>query len=244
MASPIRSIKKTIYTLNVPPPGQKEYAPEITRITYPLLRHYAKRIGADFHIITERKFPGWPVVYEKLQIYTLGVENHDDWLSYIDSDALVHPETPDWTEFLRPDTVAHNGTDMAAIRWRYDDYFRRDGRNIGSCNWNTIASSMCRDLWTPLDITLEQAIENIYPTVEETLTVVERSHLIDDYTLSRNIARYGLKVKTLLELQKDIGLASGDFYDHLYTLPIDKKVEHMNEVLKRWRVDQFLERWK
>jgi len=232
-------MRKTIYTLNV-----NNYAPEICALTYPLLKHHAKRIGAEFVVITGRKFDGWPVVYEKLQIKELAEQRGDDWSIYIDSDALVHPETPDWTNFLKPDTVAHNGIDMAAIRWRYDAYFKRDGRNIGSCNWNTIASSWCRDLWTPLDITLEQAVENIYPTVDELLTVVERSHLIDDYTLSRNIARFGLKTKCLLDLQKEVGLASGDFYDHLYTLPIDKKVEHMKEVLKRWRVEQFMERWK
>ena len=58
--------KKTIFTLNV-----DGYSPEITDITYPLIKRYAKHIDADLHIIKDRKFPDWPVTYEKLQIYEL-----------------------------------------------------------------------------------------------------------------------------------------------------------------------------
>lgn len=126
--------KKTVFTLNI-----DNYAPEITELTYPFLEHYAKRIGADFHVITERRFPGFPPVYEKLQIYRLAQEQANDWNIFFDSDALVHPDTIDFTQHLGKDTVAHNGSDMAAIRWTYDRFFLRDGRNIGSGNWLTIA---------------------------------------------------------------------------------------------------------
>ncbi len=58
------AIRKTVFTLNI-----GNYAPEITALTYPLLHYYAERIGAEFRIIKARMFPGWPVQYEKLQIY-------------------------------------------------------------------------------------------------------------------------------------------------------------------------------
>src|SRR5271168_5376308 len=74
-----KHVKKTIYTLNV-----GGYAPEICALTYPLLQAYARKIGADFHVIRDRKFPDWPVVYEKLQIHVLGKEHGDDWNIYID----------------------------------------------------------------------------------------------------------------------------------------------------------------
>jgi hypothetical protein len=122
-------IKKTIFTLNV-----DDYDPDITAITYPLIKKYAHKIRADFHTITERKSPDRPPVYEKLQIYDLAREMDLDWAIYLDSDALVHPDMFDITEFIGKDTVCHNGSDMANNRWRYDNYFRRDGRHIGSCN--------------------------------------------------------------------------------------------------------------
>jgi hypothetical protein len=121
-------MKKCVWTLNV-----DGYASEITKLTYPLLEGWANKIGADFRIITKRNWPSYPPVYEKLQIHTLGKDY--DWNIYVDSDALIHPDFFDPTEHIKKDTVLHNGCDMAGVRWRYDDIFRRDGRHIGSCNW-------------------------------------------------------------------------------------------------------------
>ena len=120
-------MKKTIFTLNI-----DNYAPEICDITYPLIKRYARKIGADFHIIKERKFDkSLPPVIEKFQVYELS--NGNDWSIYLDSDTLVHPETVDWTNFLNKDTVLFNGVDMGAVRWKYNELFLRDGRNIGAC---------------------------------------------------------------------------------------------------------------
>jgi hypothetical protein len=60
-------MKKTLYTLSVNDkhPGQ-DFEPEITALTFPLMRKYAHKIGADFHVIRERKHPDMPPVYEKL----------------------------------------------------------------------------------------------------------------------------------------------------------------------------------
>lgn len=241
-------MKKTLYTLNI-----GNYAPDICKLTYPLLKYYARKCGAEFHVISERKFPEWPVTYEKMQIYGLSKQRGDDWSMYIDSDALVHPETLDWTNYLPMDTVAHNGVDMASVRWRYDEYFRRDGRNVGSCNWNTMASSWCRDLWHPLDLTPEEAVSNIFPTVEELNTVITPCHLVDDYALSRNIARFGLKTKTILDLQKEF-IPDSNFYWHVYVVGIEKKINGweevgedgqttrhpgMKDIIKQWKLDRF-----
>lgn len=218
-------MKKTLYTLNL-----NDYAPEVVRTTYPLLKHYAKKIGAEFVVISERRFPDWPLTYEKLQVGALAVERGDEWSIFLDSDALVHPDTPDWTNFIPKDTVAHNGADFANLRWRYDDYFRRDGRNIGSCTWCVVASEWTvQDLWRPTDATLAETLDNIYPLVGERF--VETDHLIDDYLLSRNIARFGLKFTTLMDLQKKLGLESMWFFWHAYNLPLADKIAAMNVVL-------------
>jgi hypothetical protein len=227
-------VKKTIYTLNV-----GDYAPEVCSLTYPLMRAYARKIGADFHVIRERRFPDWPIVYEKLQIYELGRAHGNDWNIYIDSDALVSPEMFDITEHLHKDTVCHNGRDMAGIRWKYDQYFRRDGRHIGSCNWFTVASDWCLDLWRPLeDLELEQAIGNIYITIgERNCGLCQNEHLIDDYTLSRNIARFGLKVQTVIEMcgrlgwHGPAGQALSPFLFHKYTISDEQKVREMLAIL-------------
>lgn len=200
------------------------------------MKYYANRIGANFHIISQRKYPDYPVTYEKLQIFELGRAMENDWNIFVDSDALIHPETIDFTEFLNKDTVLHNGYDMANVRWKYDEYFKRDGRNIGSCNWFTIASDWCLDLWHPLDIPWQTAVRNIVPTVEEKLCGITPEHLIDDYTLSRNIARFGLKFKAALEIQKELGLSQANFFHHAYIIKEEEKVKELKSVVKEWKV--------
>ena len=224
--------KKTIFLLNV-----GGYDRRITDMTYPLIYFYAEKIGASIHVIRERRFPDWPVVYEKLQIYELAQEMNNDWNIYIDSDALIHPETIDWTEHIPRDTVAHNGSDMAGIRWRYDRFFQRDGRNIGSCDWFTIASDLCVELWKPLDdITQEEALANILPTVSELAGIITKEHLIDDYVLSRNIAKYGLKFKTFSDVLSETRLVGSDLLFHVYTLPTEEKIIELKKVLERWKI--------
>ena len=228
-----RTIQKTIWTLNV-----DNYAPEITALTYPLIQHYAHKIGADFRTITERKFPDWPVVYEKLQIHELGKDN--DWNIYIDSDAVVHPDMFDPTDHMDKDTIAHNGNDMAGNRWRYDRFFRRDGRHFGSCNWFTVGSDWCIDLWKPLDdLTHEEAVANIFPAVSEVNSgCITSEHLIDDYTLSRNIAKYGLKFTTVSDIQKKLN-DRGNYLWHIYTNVVPEKVRQMKEVMRAWGIEGF-----
>jgi hypothetical protein len=225
-------MKKTIFLLNI-----DNYAPEITALTYPLIERYARKIGAGVHTITERKYPKYPPVYEKMQIYDLGREMGNDWNIYIDSDALVHPDMFDVTEFIRKDTVCHNGQDMANNRWRYDGYFQRDGRHIGSCNWLAFASDWCLDLWHPLTIPYEVALEQIFPIQSELNTVITRDHLIDDYTLSRNIARFGLKFRTVIDIVQEQG--GGNYLWHVYTVGVKEKAEMIKNLLCVWGVTDY-----
>jgi hypothetical protein len=231
----VRKLKKVLFTLNI-----DNYAPDITALTYPLLRHWARKIDAEFQVITERKFPEWPVVYEKLQIHELGRGN--DWNIYVDSDALVHPDFYDPTDHIPKDTVCHYGMDMAGHRWKYDQYFRRDGRDIGSCNWFTIGSDWCIDLWKPLDdLTPEQAIANISSTVAELSSgVIHPSHLIDDYTLSRNIAKFGLHFTTIKWIQEKLRDVTNHFCFHQYTLTEDQKLDELLKVVGIWKIQEVL----
>jgi hypothetical protein len=228
-------MRKTIYTLNV-----GDYAPAIRRLTYPLLQYYAQKIGAEFFEITERRFPEWPITTEKLQIHELAKLHGNDWNIFFDADALVHPETIDFTNMLSKDVVLHHGADMAAVRWRYDPVFLRDGRNIGSCNWCTMASDWCLDLWRmPDDLTPAEAVANIFPTVNELTTIITPDHLVDDYLLSRNIARFGLHFTTIMELLEKSTLKGSAFFWHTYTDTIEKKVQAMLRVLVEWQAHKL-----
>jgi hypothetical protein len=227
-----KPIKKTVFTLAL-----NGWQPEITEITHPLIKAWAKKIGADFYLIKDRKLDErFHPTYEKLQIYDLAKEMGNDWNIYIDSDAVVHPDFFDPTNHLNKDTVCHNGNDQADNRWRYDRFFYRDGRHIGSCNWFTIASDWCIELWKPLgDITPEEAVARIYPTVHEVNTVITSEHLIDDFVLSRNIAMFGLKFTTIRRMLAEMGQPeSVGYLFHQYTMTPEEKVIKMKEILKAW----------
>ncbi|MGA9527141.1 MAG: hypothetical protein WBS24_03385 [Terriglobales bacterium] len=238
--------RKTIYLLNI-----GDFAPELTKLTYPAIERWASRIGADIHVIRDRVFPDWPLTYEKLQIHGLARRRGDDWAIYIDSDALLHPELPDITEWIPRDTVAHNGNDWSPVRFDLGVYAQRDGRGIGSCNWFTVASSWCLDLWRPLELHPSEVIGRIHPTVPEVAAGIEAEHLVDDYALSSNIARFGLKFTTLGQLWRDRGLVNPDFFHHDYTFPLEDypgvdlegneimlpgKVSRMVATMQRWGV--------
>jgi hypothetical protein len=229
----MKKIKKTVFTLNV----NGGYSNEITELTYPYLKKYAHKIGAEFYVITERKFPEWYVTYEKMQIYELGREMDNDWNIYIDCDALIHPDTFDFTNHLNKDTVCHSAMDMADLRWVYDEYFLRDGRNIGSCNWFTIGSDWCLDLWRPFDdLTPEEANKKIFPIKNEIEGGITSKTLIDDYVLSRNIARYGLKFKMFKDIFVEYGMDYGNFMYHQYNMPAEEKVVRIKNQMNQWNL--------
>jgi hypothetical protein len=234
---------KRIYTLSISD-SPEGYAPELRKLTYPLLKNYAHKIGAEFFEINKRKFtaenPDLPPVYEKFQIYEIAKEYPADWHIFIDADALIHPEFPDVTAIIPKDTVMFHSKDFVPIRFRPDKYFLRDGRMIGEGNWFAVASDWCTDLWHPLDkddITPEEAVENIFPTVLEASTVIKRNHLIDDWLVSRNIARYGLKHQLMSDfLMSKFGFNTSLFLHHEYTQTIEEKEIRMKARLQQWGI--------
>jgi hypothetical protein len=224
-------MKKTLFTLAV-----DNYAPEITELTFPLMRTYAHKIGADFHVITERRHPEWPAAMEKLQVYDLAREMGNDWNLFLDADALVHPECFDITEHLTKDTVLHHGLDRSTVRFTPDRFVRRDGRFVAPGNWLAVASDWCIELWDfPTDLTPDEAAAAIHPTVGEALTGVDRRHLMDDYIVGRNRAKYGLKLTTFQEVCARLELQPVYFW-HEYTIPNDVKVERIKATLAKWRL--------
>jgi len=265
-------LRKTIFTLDL-----NKFEPAIRELTAPLLYHYAEKIGAEVVEITEDKFPGYPAIQNKLQIYELARATSrctcgelfgpwkvwddgdhpyncpkcetccdrfsyfpaSDWSIFFDADCLISPEMFDPTEHIRKDTVLFNGKDMSGIRFKVDDYFRRDGRFIGACSWFVVCSNQTLDLWRPLDdLTLEEASANIKITVQE-FNAAEKSgpSLLDDYTLSRNIARFGLKHETLIDICGRLGWRTpqgqpfNPFLWHQYSVTVEEKLFRMVNLL-------------
>jgi hypothetical protein len=223
---------KALFLLNI-----DDYAPGIRELTYPLFRFYAKKIGAEVIEITKRKFPGFPIVYEKLQIYEIATQMGFEWAIYFDSDTLVHPDCIDFTNFLDDDTCLHNAQDFANIRFRYDAVMKADGRNIGTCGWFVCAPSKCFKLWEPIDKPLEWILEQCYPIeMEVNCGIVDTGHLADDYVISRNIAKYHLKHDTIKDMLPRIGAPPNGFFWHQYTINNEEKVRQMKDILWQWKI--------
>lgn len=232
-----RTVTKTIFLLNI-----NDFAPEITRLTYPLIKYYAERIGAHIHVIQERQFPEWPVTYEKLQIHKLAREIGSDWNLYVDSDTLIHPDCPDFTIYLPKGTVSFHMQDVSHVRFGTNEYSLRDGRYIAPGNWFMIASDLCLDLWRPLECSPRQAVAQIHPTANEMLHGITPEHLVDDYALSQNIARFGLTFRSLVSIYKEYGFQ--EYLYHEYTLNEKEKAEKLAHIIAEWKVEEYLERYR
>jgi hypothetical protein len=91
-------MKKLLVTLNI-----GDYDKEITELTFPHMKEYAKNIGADFHIITEQKFPDLNINLEKFQLYDI-CPNYD-WIIFLDADCLINPKGIDLTKLVENDRI-------------------------------------------------------------------------------------------------------------------------------------------
>lgn len=218
-------IKKTIYTLDV-----DNYAPEMTEITFPFMKRYADKIGAEFHVITDRRFPDAPPTYEKFQIYELAREHKNDWSIFFDADVLIHPDLLDVTSRTPKDTVVVIGTGCSACWYRLNEFSLRDGRYASTGNWFSAVSDWCLDYWHPLDIPLETAVKDIFISANDVKRGTTPRHMIDEYTATRNIARYGLKYFKLIDL--DSASFSPLLMHHYVGIPTPEKVAKFRATLQ------------
>jgi len=224
----MNEVKKTVYTLCV-----NNYEPEITALTFPLMKEYAEKIGAKFYIIDEIKFPEAPcLACEKFQIPELAEQFGDDWSIFFDADTLVHPDMFDPTTVLNKDTTMSNGSDFSPNRFTANKYFLRDGRFIGKGNWFAVVSDWCRDYWNH-DDGFDFA-DQIFPILPEINFGIDAEHLVDDYMVSRNIARFGLKHVLLPDMKKDYEKMHEGLLYHQYLHTPEQKVIQMNKVMQSW----------
>jgi hypothetical protein len=91
-------MKKLLVTLNI-----GDYDRDITSLTFPYMKQYAKNIGADFHIIIERKFPDLDINLEKFQLYDICLDY--DWIIFLDADCLINPKGTNLTKLVENDRI-------------------------------------------------------------------------------------------------------------------------------------------
>jgi hypothetical protein len=225
-------MKKLLITLDI------NYTKEITNITYPYMKYYANKIDADFKIITERKYPNEPVNIEKFQLYELS--KGYDWTIFVDADAIIHPNCPDMTEVCAKDTVIFNGYDLYSVRFKSNNYARRDGRSIGACTWFTVFSDWTRDLWKPYENPKEYLNQISIIHVEKNFGY-KPEHILDDYLVSRNIAKYGLKVNRIKDdlFKNWKNIASSTFFTHFYCISEEQKIKHLRDRHNRIQLERI-----
>lgn len=77
-----------------------DYPEVVTNITLSSMKEYSKNIGAEFLILSDRKFPNLPITQEKFQLYDLDA----DHITFMDVDALINPAAPDFSK-IAPDEI-------------------------------------------------------------------------------------------------------------------------------------------
>ena len=225
-------MRKALVTLRV-----GDYLPDLWRLLKPFFETYARKCGAEFIVLTERKLTkdgdGKPLNYEKFQLHELSA--HYDVTHFVDADAFIHCDCPDWFEQAGGDKglVLFHGLDNRLNRFAPSIYSRRSGSRVGACTWNVLCSDLTGpDLWQP-PADFAAACANIQTQWCETKAGhCTREHLIDDYQLSENVARYGLKTKTIIDLVKEMGhFGSATYFVHIYNCDPYEKLKAIRREL-------------
>ena len=213
-------MKNIIHVLNI-----NNFFPELFSFTYPTIESYAKKYGYMINIIRERKFPDYPINYEKLQVYEDG--KGADLNILCDADMLIHPQFPNIQDFFNPKYVAFN--DAYNISWKYHvdkiRYFVRDGRDVGIATNFVVSSKLTHDIWEPLSL----SHKDIEELAKKENTKRGWGHYADEFALSYNLAKYGLKYH---------GICREDwqrpFLIHTGTGNKDKALQIARQKLEEW----------
>lgn len=169
-------MKKSIWVVIV-----DNYNPPICKFTLPTIEAYSKRIGAEFNLIKDRVWPNMPAPYEKLQVHKLGKDS--DWNIIIDADMFIHETMPDPTTIMNDFYIGSWMAYDADAQFPCDNYFYRDHRRLGVSTNFLFVPKACHDAFIPFD----------EAELEDRLKSIKRQFILDEYCISRNVAKYGLK---------------------------------------------------
>ena len=196
-------MKKLLVTLNI-----NDYDKEITELTFPYMKEYAQNIGADFHIIKERKFPDFPLMLEEFQMYEFA-ETYD-WIIFLDGDCLINPKAVDLTTLVEEDRVLIQ-------KYAYPNHHFYPENIKGKYNLKFYApffflvfhknSRDCvKPYQNPYDYYEYINLDSTHPEMKTYMNI--RTHLsekeikgtlIDEFLLTLNLHRYNIKTASLQE---------------------------------------------
>jgi hypothetical protein len=168
-------MKRAIFTVCV-----DDYFPELCKLTLPTIEAYARRIGADFHLIRERRNQGFPPTYEKTQIHDLG--RGYDVCILIDADIAVSRRLPDISQLSGPRSVGVWMTFPAQKLFGGDPLFSENPGQRAISSQILVVPKACHELWKPLDMSPEEAARRC-----------NRFFIVDEYCFSRNMALHGFR---------------------------------------------------
>lgn len=168
-------------------------------ITEHRIKDFAKRIGADAHVIgTTRAFPDYPPTYERMQIFATG--RAYEWNICVDTDILLGPSLIDPTLTFPREAVGLIMTYKASESFSVENrFFRRDGRDIVPVESFVMTSAWTHDLWEPLR---GSSMTNMSQVFHE--------YQIAEYALAHNLAKFGLKCGGALPSGSQIARVQGD----------------------------------
>jgi len=182
-------MKTCVHIVNI-----DNFFPELFNLTIKTVERFCEKYKFELNIIKDRKYSDLTILSEKLQVYDYGLNY--DWNLLLDADILVHPNTYNPFTYFNPIEVGNKDEYKANAQLRLDKYFIRDNRNIGLSSCVLATSRLTHDLWKfPNDLTKNEIYSNI----------LQERKCVDEYIISRNLAKYGLKHRELFPI-KDYNL--------------------------------------
>lgn len=224
-------MKKLLVTLNI-----DDYDEEITELTFPYMREYAKNIDADFHIITERKFSNIPLRLEFFQLYEFSQTY--DWIIFLDADCLINPKGVDLTTLVEEDRVLiakynspthHFHPENIEGQYNLKYYapffflvFHKNSRNCVKPYKNPF------DYYEYIDLSSTHPEMKNYMEIRTHLTEKEiKDTLIDEFLLTLNLHRYSIKTASLVEDFPELNIIAHT------SAARDIKIQHLKDSIKQ-----------
>lgn len=155
-----------------------DFRPDLCEFTIPTIKHWCAKNGWVYNEITKRRYNDLPITAEKLQVHNLGKDS--EWNILCDADLMLRPDFVDPVSFTAPNVVASSYHFRASDKFKTNIYFERDERDLGLSGGFVLTSKFTHDLWTP------PALWTL------ALSATKNKHLIDEYVISTNLAKYGL----------------------------------------------------
>ena len=227
-------MNKVLYT-----PNYNQYEPEICSITYPLIKQYCHKIGADFRIIDKPFDLGVDTkISGKFHLHKLAQEKNQITM-FLDSDALIHPDAPDFMiHCIGPKLVFCFGQDYPFMRFRADQFFAYAQANglvepytmvpYGMCTWCVICNDSSYHVWEP-PVNAAEAISYITPTVVEA-HIKTAASLLDDYQTSLNLVKHKLTIINGIEALTAVKYTGVMPFYHQYLVTPEEKARQLKFV--------------